>query len=48
VLAAAIYGGQPLETLEAAGALQIEGDRALVRCFVTLFPLPPKAERDVP
>jgi len=42
-LAAAIYGGQPLEGLEAAGALRIDGDRVLVRWFVTLFPLPPKA-----
>jgi DNA-binding HxlR family transcriptional regulator len=44
VLAAAIYGGQPLRALEAAGALRIEGDRALAERFVTLFPLPPKAE----
>lgn len=43
VLAGAIYGGQPLEALEAAGALHIEGDRALAKRFVTLFPLPPKA-----
>jgi DNA-binding HxlR family transcriptional regulator len=42
VLAGAIYGGQPLEALEQAGALQIEGDRALARRFVGLFPLPPK------
>lgn len=45
VLAAAIYGGQPLAALEAAGALRIEGDRALAERFTTLFPLPPKAER---
>ncbi len=43
VIAAAIYGGQPLEALEAAGALRIEGDRALAARFLTLFPLPPKA-----
>lgn len=43
VLARAIYGGQPLEALEAEGALRIEGDRALAARFVTLFPLPPKA-----
>jgi DNA-binding HxlR family transcriptional regulator len=42
VLAGAIYGGQPLEALEQAGALQVEGDRALARRFVGLFPLPPK------
>jgi DNA-binding HxlR family transcriptional regulator len=43
VIAAAIYGGQPLEALEAAGALRVEGDRALAARFLTLFPLPPKA-----
>jgi ubiquinone biosynthesis protein UbiJ len=45
VLAGAIYGGQALEALEAAGALRIEGDRALANRFIGLFPLPPKAER---
>lgn len=44
-LAGAIFGGEPLATLEAAGALRIEGDRALAERFVTLFPLPPKAPR---
>ena len=43
VIAGAIYGGQPLGALEAAGLLQIEGDRTLAARFVTLFPLPPKA-----
>lgn len=43
-VAAAIYGGQALDALETAGALTIEGDRALARRFVTLFPLPPKAD----
>ena len=43
VIAAAIYGGQALETLEDAGALLIAGDRKLARKFVTLFPLPSKA-----
>lgn len=42
-LAAAVYGGQPLEALEAAGVLQVEGDRDLARRFTTLFPLPSKA-----
>jgi DNA-binding HxlR family transcriptional regulator len=44
-LAGAIYGGQPLEAMEQAGALQVEGDRALAQQFVRLFPLPPKAEK---
>ena len=42
-LAGAIYGGQPLTALEAAGAVVVEGDRALAERFVTWFPLPPKA-----
>lgn len=42
VIAAAVYGGVPLAALEASGALRIEGDHALARKFVTLFPLPPK------
>ena len=41
-IAAAIYGGQPLNGLTAAGVLSVEGDRALAEHFVTLFPLPPK------
>lgn len=44
IIAGAIYGGQPLEALESAGALRVEGDRALAERFVTLFPLPTKAE----
>jgi hypothetical protein len=43
-IAAVVHGGQPLTELEAAGVLSIEGDRALADGFVTLFPLPPKAE----
>ena len=42
VLGAAIHGGVPLAALEAAGALRIEGDRALADRFVGLFPLPPR------
>ena len=45
MLAGAIYGGQKLEMLEQAGALRIEGDRALAQRFVGLFPLPPKASK---
>ena len=44
VIAGAIYGGQALPELEAAGLLRIEGDRDLAARFVTLFPLPPKAQ----
>ncbi|MGE5534054.1 MAG: winged helix-turn-helix transcriptional regulator [Acidobacteriota bacterium] len=42
-LAGAIYGGVPLKTLEKSGALAIEGDRALLERYLTLFPLPDKA-----
>ena len=42
-IAAAVYGGAPLEALEAKKALAIEGDRALAERFTGLFPLPPKA-----
>jgi DNA-binding HxlR family transcriptional regulator len=41
-IAGAVYGGVPLEALEAQGALKVEGDRAAAERFVTLFPLPPK------
>jgi DNA-binding HxlR family transcriptional regulator len=44
-LAAAVYGGQDLDALAKAGALAIEGDRALAERFTTLFPLPAKAPR---
>ena len=44
-IAAAVYGGQPLEALEAAGALSLAGDHALAERLATLFPLPPKVER---
>ena len=37
-LAAVVYGGAPLETIG------VEGDIALARRFLTLFPLPPKAD----
>ena len=43
MVAAAVYGGQPIDALEAAGVLRVEGDRALAERFTTLFPLPPKA-----
>ena len=44
-IAAAVYGGRPLDALVAAGALSLAGDRALAERFVTLFPLPPKVNR---
>ena len=42
LIAAMVYGGVPPEALEKDGALKVEGDRALLARFVTLFPLPPK------
>ena len=41
-LAAAVYGGQKLEALAAAGALTVSGDRTVAERFLTWFPLPPK------
>lgn len=42
-LAAAIYGGVPLDTLIADGVISITGDRAVFERYTTLFPLPEKA-----
>ena len=42
MLAAAVYGGVPLATLEADGVMRVSGNRDLAERFVTLFPLPPK------
>lgn len=42
ILAACIYGGQPLKLLEDTGMLKISGDHELAAKFVTLFPLPEK------
>ena len=39
-LAAVVYGGQPLDLVA------ISGDRELAQRFVTLFPLPAKAEAE--
>lgn len=47
-VAAAVYGGQPLKALAAQGLLMVEGDRKLAERFVTLFPLPMKAEDAAP
>jgi DNA-binding HxlR family transcriptional regulator len=44
VIAAAVYGGLSLASLETQGALKVEGDRAVAERFVRLFPLPPKVE----
>jgi DNA-binding HxlR family transcriptional regulator len=42
LIAAVVYGGQPLDQMEQAGAIKVSGDRALAAHFVTLFPLPDK------
>ena len=42
LIAAAVYGGEPLAELEQAGAVRVHGDHALAERFVTLFPLPSK------
>lgn len=43
-MVAAVYGGRPLDALIEAGALAVEGDRAVAERFITWFNLPPKAE----
>ena len=42
LIAAVVYGGQPLDQMEAAGAIRVEGDHGLAARFITLFPLPSK------
>jgi DNA-binding HxlR family transcriptional regulator len=44
-VAGVVYGGVPIAALEESGALAVEGDRALLARFVTLFPLPEKVAR---
>jgi putative sterol carrier protein len=39
-LAALVYGGQKLAEALRTGALKVEGDKAVVKRFVTLFPMP--------
>jgi DNA-binding HxlR family transcriptional regulator len=41
---ACVYGGQPVEAMEQAGALTVEGDRALLQKVLRLFPLPAKVD----
>lgn len=41
-LAAFVYGGQPIDVLQDAGMLKVEGDEEVAARFATLFPLPPK------
>lgn len=41
-IASVVYGGRPLADALAAGAITVEGNRALAKTFVTLFTLPPK------
>jgi DNA-binding HxlR family transcriptional regulator len=44
-LAAVVYGGQKLADAQRAGSLKVEGDKAVIKRFLTLFPLPePAAE----
>ncbi len=43
-LAGAVYGGVPLDALDAEGLLHAEGDPALIARFLTLFPLPERVQ----
>src|SRR5947199_318032 len=42
-LAAVVYGGRKLAEAQRAGELKLEGDKAVVKRFLTLFPLPAPA-----
>ena len=42
-VAALLYGGVPLDAIEADGALTVEGDRALAERLREYFPMPEKA-----
>jgi DNA-binding HxlR family transcriptional regulator/putative sterol carrier protein len=42
-LAALVYGGHPLAGALSSGAVEIEGDEAAVKRFLSLFPLPEQA-----
>lgn len=43
-VAAWVYGGRPLADAERDGSVVVEGGRAVVERFATLFVLPPKAD----
>lgn len=43
-VAAAVYGGVPIERLTESGALSVTGDTRTAEHFFTFFVLPPKAE----
>lgn len=45
-VAAVVYGGQDLKAMVGAGAIRLEGDRAVFERFTTLFPLPAPAQPD--
>jgi len=42
-LGAVVYGGMKIPDAVKAGTLSIEGDKAVLKRFATLFPLPPSA-----
>ncbi len=44
VLAAIVYGGRKLVEAIRSGDLKVEGDKSVVKQFVTLFPLPERAK----
>ena len=47
-LAAVVYGGQKLADAQRGGALRVEGDKGVVKRFITLFPLPASAPATAP
>ncbi|SRR6266571_2476796 len=48
VLAALVYGGRKLAETLHSGDLKVEGDKAAVKRFLTLFPLPERAPASSP
>jgi DNA-binding HxlR family transcriptional regulator len=42
-LAAVLWGGRPLADAQRSGSMSIEGDKAAVKRFVSLFPMPERA-----
>lgn len=47
-LAAVVYGGRKLAEALQAGDMRVEGDKALVKRFITLFPLPERVSATSP
>jgi DNA-binding HxlR family transcriptional regulator/putative sterol carrier protein len=47
-LAALVYGGRKLAEALRSGEIKVQGDKAVVKSFLTLFPLPEPAKASLP